>query len=519
MGIDTPVAGAKLSAFLTRHLARMDDTALTSALMQPAAYPQPVSDIGLIETHISRLFLAGDLAYKVRKPVKFDFVDFSTAQARQEDCETEVRLNRRFAPALYLGVVPIAPDRIGALRMEGDGAPVEYAVKMRRFPQDALLSEMIGAQRLTPAHVDALARRIADCHAQLPHASPADGYGAPARIHATLDECLGGIARLTGDPAFAAIVAAQARARADAVAPALCARLLGGHVRECHGDLHLGNIVLLDGQPTPFDCLEFNPALRWTDTIHDLAFPFMDLLHRGRQDLAYRLLNGYLEHGGDYAGLVLLPFYVAMRALVRARVGLERAHQQSASMPAAQAECLGLLQLASHYLTRPPAAMLVMHGLSGSGKSTVAARLCESGAMVRVRSDVERKRLRHGMTSAHGWYGDRETERTYRRVLAICRLGCRAGFPMIADATFLAQARREPFARQARRLGVPFHIVACEAPVETLRARIVARAQARQDPSDADIAVLEQQLRTHDPLTPAERACVISADELPGAGH
>jgi len=494
----------------------MDDTTLTTALTQPAAYPHPTGDIAVIETHISRIFLAGDFAYKVRKPVKFDFVDFSTPQARREDCETEVRLNRRFAPALYLGVVPVAPDRSGALRMEGDGAPVEYAVKMRRFPQDALLSEMIGAQRLTPAHIDALARRIADCHAQLPHASPADGYGTPARIHATLDECLGGIARLTEDPAFAATVAAQARARADALAPAIRARLRSGHVRECHGDLHLGNIVLLDGQPTPFDCLEFNPALRWTDTIHDLAFPFMDLLHRGRRDLAYRLLNGYLEHGGDYAGLALLPFYVAMRALVRARVVLERAHQRSASsMPAAQADCRALLQLASAYLARPPAAMLVMHGLSGSGKSTVAARLCETGAMVRVRSDVERKRLYHGVTPAHGWYGDRETERTYRRVLAICRLGCRAGFPMIADATFLAQARRAPFARQARRLGVPFHIVACEAPVEVLRDRIVARAQARQDPSDADLAVLEQQLRTHDPLTQEERACVMSPDAFP----
>ncbi|WER50174.1 AAA family ATPase [Cupriavidus sp. WKF15] len=496
----------------------MDDTALTAALTQAGAYPHPVQEVHVIETHISRVFLAGAFAYKVRKPVRFDFVDFSTAQARRADCETEFRLNSRLAPELYLGVVPITTDDgAGAVRVEGHGTPLEYAVKMRRFEQQDLLLERVRAQRLDVAHVDALARRIAAFHHDQPRAAPAEGFGTPARVDATLAECLGGIARLAHDAGLADQVGQLIRTRASMLAGALQSRLRHGHVRECHGDLHLGNIVLLDDKPTPFDCLEFNPGLRWIDTISDLAFPFMDLQHHGRQDLAYRLLDVYLQHSGDYAGLVLLPFYVAMRALVRARVLLEREHQQqkAARLPlvAAQVECHDLLALARRTLARRNGPLILMHGLSGSGKSTVAAQMSETAGMVRVRSDVERKRTRHDMPPENGWYSDTRTERTYYRLLAICRLGCSAGFPMIADATFLLRSQRDRFAAQARRLGVPFYIVDCEAPLESLRARIEARALAHQDPSEADCATLEWQLRVQEPLTVAERACVVSANQ------
>jgi len=497
----------------------MDDAALTDALRQPTAYPDPVQDIRVIETHISRVFLAGQFAYKVRKPVKFDFVDFSTAQARHSDCETELRLNRRFAPELYLDVTPIVAGAApGSVVVGGRGAPLEYAVRMRRFAQQDLLIEALKAGRLDPVHIDMLAQGISNFHAAQSPAAPCDDFGTPARIDATLSECLGGLARLPTDYGVADRIAPAIRARAAALRSAFQARLHSGHVRECHGDLHLGNIVLLDGNPTPFDCLEFDPRLRWIDTISDLAFPIMDLLHHGKRDLAYRLLNTYLEHSGDYAGLAVLPFYIAMRALVRARVLLERAQQQHATNVTtnlASDECRSLLELAFEYLCRPTAPMAVMHGLSGSGKSTVAARISEANGMVRARSDVERKRLRHrGPPHEHeGWYADDVTEHTYGRLLAICRIGCRAGFPMIADATFLSRRQRERFAVQARRLGVPFSIIACEAPVEVLRARIEARAQTRRDPSDADLAVLTAQLRTREPLTDAERARVITADQ------
>lgn len=495
-----------------------DDAALTAALQQPDAYPHPTPAVQVIETHISRVFLAGDFAYKVRKPVRFDFVDFSTAQARRDDCETELRLNRRFAPTLYLDVVPVvAGPTPGSVRVGGSGIPIEHAVRMRRFDQQDLLGARRAAGRLQPGHIDALARSIAAFHQQQPPAALADGFGTPDRIDAILAECLGGIGRLAQASHLASRVAMRARSEAARLAGAFGARLRNGHVRECHGDLHLGNIVLLDGMPTPFDCLEFDAALRWTDTISDLAFPVMDLLHHGRRALAYRLLNGYLEQSGDYGALAVLSFYLSMRALVRARVLLEHAWQQhaaGASMAPAQAEAARLLALAWRCLTRRRGPMVLMHGLSGSGKSTVAAQMSEAAAMIRVRSDVERKRLRQGMPPAGGWYTDRESARTYNRLLAICRLGCMAGFPMIADAAFLSRDQRERFAEQARRLGVPFFIVSCAAPLEILRSRIETRAREGHDPSDADIAVLERQLRTQQPLTAAECAHVVPASDF-----
>jgi aminoglycoside phosphotransferase family enzyme/predicted kinase len=497
----------------------VEDAALMSALTQPDAYPYPVEGVRVVETHISRVFLAGDFAYKVRKPVRFDFVDFSTAQARSDDCQTELRLNRRLAPGLYLDVVPIiARGMAGAVQVEGEGTPVEYAVKMRRFAQQDLFIEMLTTNRLHAAHIDALAARMARFHRDQPCARLDDGFGTPARIDATLSECLGGIERLDAGTGLSTEVSRLVRARAAALAGAIQSRLWTGHVRECHGDLHLGNIVLLDGEPTPFDCLEFDAGLRWIDTISDIAFPFMDLLHHGRQDLAYRLLNVYLQHSGDYTGLKLLPLYVAMRALVRARVLLERAHQQrinlDASMSAARVECHNLLALAGRVLARRPAALVLMHGLSGSGKSTVAAEISENAEMVRARSDVERQRLRRGARATDGRYDTKETDRTYDRLRSICRIGCSAGFAMIADATFLSCRQRDRFMALARRLGVPLYIVQCGAPLDTLRARILARAKSAQDASEADCATLEWQLRVQEPLTEAQRACVVPASHF-----
>lgn len=497
-----------------------DDAALTAALLRPQAYPDPVPAVEMIETHISRVFLAGDFAYKVRKPVRFDFVDFSTAQARHDDCESELRLNRRFAPHLYLDVVAIVPGPLpGSVRVGGAGEPIAHAVRMRRFDQRNLFSALAAQGRLLPAHVDALGRGMAAFHRTLPPAAPADGFGTPARIGATLAECLGGIERLTRAPRLAGRVAARARGEAVRLAGAFEARLRSGHVRECHGDAHLRNIVLLDGVPTLFDCLEFNAALRWTDTVSDLAFPVMDLLQHGERALAYRLLDGYLEQSADFGALAVLPFYLAMRALVRARVLLEQAAQQQAgdaAMTQAQTQARRLLALAWRCLARHRGAIVLMHGLSGSGKSTVAARMCEAAAMVRVRSDAVRKTLHHCEMPAEGWYAPREMARTYRRLLAICRLGARAGFPMIADATFLLHAERARFVAQARRLRVPFAIVECEASPDMLRARLAARARTGGDLSDADDAVLAWQMRIREPLTEAERACLAPAHRFMG---
>lgn len=508
----------------------MDDGALTRALMHGAAYPHAAPGVRCIETHLSRVFLAGEYAYKVRKPVRFDFVDFSTLAARRADCEEELRLNRRLAGALYLDVVPIAAVAGGAgghedreadgntpVRLGGSGPALDYAVRMRRFAQHDLLAARVQAGNVNGAMMDALGRRLADFHADAPRCGSTDAtdYGTPARVAATLEECLQGVARLADADGAKAIQCLGRAMRSEALrlAPAMAARRRSGHVRECHGDLHLGNVVVVDGEALPFDCLEFNAGLRWIDSISDTAFLYMDLIHHGRRDLAYRFLNAYLERGGDYAGLGLLPFYAALRALVRARVGLERRHQCAAAGAdaAPAAGWRALLELAETLLSRRRGAILLMHGLSGSGKSTVAARLAERGGMVRVRADVERKRP--GAPPAGGWYAPAAGAATYRRLLAACRLGACAGFPMIADATFLARARRECFAAQAARLRLPFVIVHCEATVDTLRARISARAQARNDPSDADLEVLGRQLREQEPLCAAELRATTSASD------
>ena len=489
--------------------------ALVTRMLEAAAYPHPAADLQMIETHLSWVFLAGDFAYKVRKPIKLDFVDFSTLRARQIDCEEECRLNRRLAPALYLGVVPISHDpATDAIRVNGQGVPCEYAVRMRRFAQQDVLSTLAHDSQVRPEEIDALADLIADFHATAPVARAGSDAGTPASIRRTLEDCAAGVVALSTDPPIAAATISLLRQHASRLEETFASRLRCQHIRECHGDLHLGNIVLINGQPTPFDCLEFSPSLRRIDTMYDTAFLFMDLLAAGLHAMAYRLINRYLERCGDYGGLTVLPFYASMRALVRARVQLERAHQLDGTPDLAakpRAEARHMLDLSRELLCRNDACILLMHGLSGSGKSTRAAQLAEAEGMIRVRSDVERQRVQH--VAAVDRYLPRAVERTYRRLAAVCKVGARSGFPMIADATFLAEHQRRRFFSLARRLRVAVAIVDCVADVDRLRMRIRKRMRGGLDASEADLHVLEAQIATQQPLSADERAHVIP-DEM-----
>ena len=488
--------------------------AFVSRMLDAAAYPHPATDLQMIETHLSWVFLAGAFAYKVRKPVKLDFVDFSTLRARQIDCEEECRLNRRLAPALYVGVVPISHDpATGAIRINGQGVPDEYAVCMRRFAQRDVLCAVARDGRLGPEEVDALADLIADFHATAPVASAGSEDGTPSAIRRTLEDCAAGVIALSTEPALAQATVSQLRRQADRLEATFASRRRSRHIRECHGDLHLGNIVLIDGQPTPFDCLEFSASLRWIDTIYDAAFLFMDLLATGLDGLAYRFINRYLERCGDYGGLAVLPFYASMRALVRARVLLERARQLDSTPDLGakpRAEARRMLDLSHKLLCRNDACIVLMHGLSGSGKSTRAAQLAEAERMIRVRSDVERQRVRYASPADR--YLPRALERTYRRLAAICKLGAGAGFPMIADATFLAEHQRRRFFSLGRRLGVAVGIADCVADVDTLRRRIRSRMHGGRDASEADLDVLDAQIVTQEPLDAQERAHVIPCE-------
>ena len=491
---------------------------LIELLRDPNRYPHPVERVELIETHISWVLLAGDYTYKLKKPIDLGFLDFRSLEARRFYCEQELRLNRRTAPQLYLELVSITGSETDP-RVGGEGEVIEYAVKMRRFAQEGLLSHMAQEGTLGAEHIDALARDIAAFHSRVAIADASRSFGSAAQVLVPALQNFDQVEALIGAAAEAPALerlrnwTLQEHARLRAIFEA---RKAGGYVRECHGDLHLGNIALLDGEPTLFDGIEFNEALRWIDVMNEIAFLVMDLFNRKLSRLAWRFLNGYLEATGDYAGLSLLRFYLVYRALVRAKVACIRAQQSSLDPEQsvrAEREYLGYLSLAQALAQRGPRALIVMHGLAGSGKTTVAQELLEASGAVRLRSDVERKRLqgldarvRTGSAVGGGIYAPDLTAQTYAQLMALSGVVLEAGYSAIVDATFLARAQRSAFAKLAREAGVPFAIAACEAPEAVLCERIAKRERDARDASEAGLEVLAHQLGSREPLNEAEQA-------------
>ncbi len=709
---------------------------LIAGLLKSQAYPHPAPAPRLIETHISWVILAGDYAYKLKKPLDLGFLDFSTLDKRHACCDAEIRLNRRLAPDTYLEVVPVTgtPE---VPRMGGDGPALEWAVRMRAFPADATLDR---EAEVTPEQIDAIADRVARFHEEIAPA-PADGaFGAPDKVMAPVAANFALLrAILPSPPAGGAEGQGTARepsgdartlspalppggrenpvqrldrleawslAEGERLRPHFAARKAGGFVRECHGDLHLGNIAWIPDTlpplekgggggfvgatrtepgeippsppfpkgginhfaahqtggfarechgdqypdniarlpdtrpplekgggggfvgttltepdeipPSPpfpkggidhftahqtvsfarechgnqypdniarlpdslpplekgggggfvggalakpgeippnppfpkggidslgelpdsreknaetgiekaltnaptnpliFDAIEFNPDLRFIDVINEIAFLTMDLRHRGRDDLAWRCLNRYLEHTGDYAGLAALPYYQVYRAMVRAKVSAILASQHDGDF----SECHGYLALADRLAHKRGPALVLMHGVSGSGKTWYSQTLLEKLGAVRLRSDVERKRL-FGLSALEssadipgGIYTPEAGQRTLERLLELARGLLQAGFTVIVDATFIRRDWREPFAALATELALPWFIAAAEADPDILRARLTQRlAQnmaGKRDASEAGPDVLEEQLAAIEPFTATERARVLS---------
>jgi aminoglycoside phosphotransferase family enzyme/predicted kinase len=446
----------------------------------------------LIETHISWVLLTGDLAYKVKKPVALPFVDYSTLEARRHFCEEEVRLNRRLAPGLYLGVSQVTGSR-SAPQVDGGGTLLEYAVRMRRFPAGALFSEQLAAGRLHSGDVDSLGALLADFHIR---ANPtANGFASCKRRRSAALAALDGVRALTTAQEHEALQA-WLETKASSLTPTWARRLDAGFVRQCHGDLHLDNVVTLGGAVAAFDCIEFDPALRWIDVIDDIAFPVMDFAAHGRPDFAFRLLNTWLDHTGDHEGLPMLRFSAAYRALVRAHVTHLRGGD--ARVPARR-----YVDSALAWTKAPPRRLVITHGLPGSGKTYESQRLLEREGAIRIRSDVERKRLFGlGMrddSRAKGLdiYTAEATERTYERLLELARIALRAGYPVVLDAAFLRRSERDAARELAREFKVPFSILACDAAPGVLRTRLQSR---RHDASEADARVLEQLRASMEPL-------------------
>lgn len=503
--------------------------ALVAALRDPARYPHPVAQVRVLETHISWVLLTGEFAYKLKRPLALGFLDFSTLELRRRACEEELRLNRRLAPDLYLDVVPVSgtPE---APRLGDPAAPIEYAVRMREFPQEALLDAMLARGELTPEMTEATARRVAAFHLALLPAPESSLYGTPALVRAYMEQNFGQLDPLVHEPAVGALenrLRRWSEAEFARCEPLIAARRREGRVREGHGDLHLGNIAWISGAPVPFDCIEFNAELRWNDVMSEVAFVVMDLVDRRRADLGWRFLNAWLEATGDYSGLGVLRFFLVYRALVRAKVSAIRAAQDdldSADRPRLTAQVLEYLELADGLAHGGRAALAITTGVTGSGKSALAAELAAELGAIRVRSDVERKRLgglaaldRSGSPPGGGLYTPAMSQRTYERLAALAAAALAERYAVIVDATFLGRARRAAFRALAAQAGAPFAILAVQAPETVLRQRVTARAAAGTDPSEADVAVLERQLAAAEPLADDERTAALTLDTAAGA--
>jgi aminoglycoside phosphotransferase family enzyme/predicted kinase len=497
---------------------------LVRGLLDPRAYPHPVAvPIRLSETHVSWVLLTGEFAYKLKKPLRLDFLDYSTPDLRRRCCEEEVRLNRRHAPGLYLGVAAIggSPD---APRVEAAGPAIEHAVKMRQFDASDELVALVAAGAASDADLRCLGGAIGELHARAAVAAPDTEYGSPAVVQRVMRDNFAALGRLPADvrdasglEPLAVAVAAEFERRRDLVA----SRRAGGRVRECHGDLHCGNVVRWRGRLVPFDGIEFDDALRWIDVANDIAFLTMDLAERGHAGLARAALQGWLEDLGDFEALALLPFYEAARALVRAKVAALRVLLGSPGDAPAQSyvQAADYLAWAARRLEPRRALLVLTCGLSGSGKTWLADRIARRRGLLHVRSDVERKRLAglgplddSGSPPDGGIYTLEFNERTYARLLDCARSAIEGGASLVVDAAFLRARERTAFLELARRLGAPAAVLHCRAPIEVLRERVRARRAAGHDASEADVALLERQQGYWEPLTGAERAVALDVD-------
>ncbi len=500
------------------------DSPMIQSLLRKEAYDHPVRQFELLETHISWVILTGDYAYKLKKPVDYGFVDFTTLEKRRFCCDEELRLNRRQSHDLYLTVKPVYGPREQA-RFHGTGTPIDFAVQMRQFSQSELLPAVLTRGELTVAALDQLASDVATFQHATAVSTDNDQYGSNTVIRQVMEANFTVIQAAGTHPDLVQSlldwsVQEFARREADFVN-----RKANGMVREGHGDMHLGNMIQRQGRIEVFDCLEFNANLRWIDVVSEVAFLVMDLADRGHPELGWRFLNEWLEHTGDYAGLRVWAWYFCYRALVRAKVAVLR-HRQSDVTPE-EGEKLDqqlheYLVLAQSVTQRPAPRLYITHGLSGSGKSCGAQQAAAEIGLIRLRSDVERKRL-FGVTEdpprcVGELYSADATRQTYDQLRTMAADILRSGWSVIIDATCLRRSQRQVFRELADELGVPARLIAFQAEEGTLRQRITERQAQGTDASDATPDVLQLQQAQLEPIQPDERWEVLTVPtDLPDA--
>lgn len=490
---------------------------LIAALLNPARYPEPATHVDLIETHASWLLLAGDWAYKIKKDITLPFLDYGTLEKRRICCEAELRLNRRLAPGIYRDVVRIV-GKPEDPHINGIGRAIEFAVKMRRFAEGNRLDHVCARGQLRPQQISELAAAVATFHEKAPAADPTAPFGQAEHVRAQALDNLTELSSLflddSGQASLARLVT-WTENESRRLTPLWSARKNGQRIRECHGDLHLSNLVLIDKRVTPFDCIEFSEALRWIDVANEIAFTYIDLLHHRQPGLASWLLSEWLEHSADYEAIEVLRFYAVYRALVRAKVAAIRAAQGEDGLCQARS----YLTLAERLVEPPPPHLVITHGVAGCGKSRAAKRLLlheRTATTLRLRSDVERKRLyamattaRSGSPPDGGIYTSEASELTYQRLRQLARELLAARWSVIVDASFLERKRRDTFHELAIEMGAGFSIVAPTATLGRLRARVRGRLACGRDASEATLAVLERQLARIEALSADELAYVL----------
>lgn len=503
---------------------------LVETLHNPACYDHPADRVKLVETHISWVFLVGDFAYKLKKPVNFGFLDFSTLSKRQHFCQEELRLNKRYAPQLYLEVVSVGGSTENPIL--GGSPAIDYLVKMKRFSRDDELDRLLQQERLSTDMIEQFADYLADIHQRAPCVDPRGYFGCLDAIKGPVQDNFAQLRPLLPEPAQLnqlTEIEHWSQTSLEQLRELMTQRKERGFIRECHGDVHLANMVWQSGQPILFDCIEFNDNFRCIDTVNDYAFLLMDLDDRGAEQLSWHFLNRYLQQSGDYQGLLLLNFYKSYRAMVRAKVTGLRLQQVglSATEQAYDNELLrSYLDLATSYGRPANKALIICHGLSGSGKSTFIKQLAPLCAAISINSDIERKRL-HGLTATvhsasgidAGIYTDQAGRQTYDRLQELAETILRAGFTVIIDATFLKQQQREQMWQLAKELNVPHLILDFPLSEAELFRRVELRSRQTGQASEATPEVLKNQLEKHQPLNPPEEQCAIkvSPDSSPEA--
>jgi len=493
---------------------------LIQAMLLADFYPHETQDIHLHQTHISWVVLTREYAYKVKKPVDFGFLDFSTLEKRHHFCKEELHLNRRLAPDLYLEVLPIGQQG-NKFQLGATQDTVEWCVKMRQFGDDDLLDGQIRKDSFNPKWLDTLARDIATFHAQAKQNHEITAFGAPSFLLRHIDASLN--AALHHPEAIRVEEIHHLRrefmVQIERLACIFEQRMRDAHIRDCHGDLHLGNITLFNNHPTVFDCIEFNPEYRAIDTLSDVAFLVMDLDARGHADLAFRFLSRYLDLSGDYSGVQLLPLFLCYRASVRGKVACLLAEDASIEPIEKQRklqEAAEYFALAADYLhCMPKPQIFAIGGLSGSGKSHLALLGCGPERAIIIRSDATRKRIACEYSDLD-LYSEAMNKLTYQAMFNAAVILLNAGWPVILDATFLSKNERQRARDVAKSAGVSLHFTWLDVPEAKLRQHIQHRKTIGTNISDADLNVLELQLTRYQRPDEPETHFLKSAEAWPG---